>query len=161
MIYDIRREDYTIIKDRLALYFTGTSALGMQTAVQCSEEFPFTTLEDVQSAVQGVQPQIGTFYINNFQSMFAVCDEWKFARPDPRENIAVSSDIPTLIFAGDQDPITPPDWGQMVAQDLSNAYFYEFAGNGHWVTRSSDCAMAMALAFWNDPTVDPGAVCQH
>jgi pimeloyl-ACP methyl ester carboxylesterase len=79
--------------------------------------------------------------------------------PDPRENQPVSSDLPALILAGDQDPITPPAWGRMLTQDLSRAYFHEFPGQGHWVTRSSPCALSMALAFWNDPVVDPGYVC--
>jgi len=65
-----------------------------------------------------------------------------------------------LILAGDGDPITPPAWGQMVAGDLSHAYFHEFPGNGHWATRSSPCAMQMALAFWENPAVDPGSICQ-
>jgi pimeloyl-ACP methyl ester carboxylesterase len=65
-----------------------------------------------------------------------------------------------LVLAGEHDPITPPDWGRMVAQDLSNSFFYEFPGNGHWVARSSPCALRMALAFWENPTVDPGSTCQ-
>jgi pimeloyl-ACP methyl ester carboxylesterase len=72
------------------------------------------------------------------------------APPDPRENLPIQR-LPTLVLAGEHDPITPPDWGRMVAADLSNAYFYEFPGNGHWVTRSSQCPLQMALAFWQDP----------
>src|SRR5687768_9282150 len=41
MIYEIREGDYTLLRERLGLYFSGTSALGMQMAVQCTEEFPF------------------------------------------------------------------------------------------------------------------------
>jgi pimeloyl-ACP methyl ester carboxylesterase len=79
--------------------------------------------------------------------------------PDPRENEPVHSDIPSLILAGEVDPITPPEWGRMVESDLAYAYFYEFPGHGHWVTRSSSCALQMSLAFWDDPSVDPGFVC--
>jgi pimeloyl-ACP methyl ester carboxylesterase len=159
-IYDIRQGNYALLTERLNLYFDGSSALGMQMSVQCAEEFPFNAAEEAYAAAQGVQPQIAAFYPLSVQPLFAVCKEWTVAAPDPRENLAVSTDLPTLVLAGDQDPITPPDWGRMVAQDLSNAYFYEFAGNGHWVTRSSQCALSMALAFWNDPTTDPGAACQ-
>jgi len=71
----------------------------------------------------------------------------------------VTSDIPTLILAGEGDPITPPAWGQMTAGHLSRATFYEFRGQGHWVTRSSRCALSITLAFWNDPSVAPDAAC--
>ena len=159
MIYDIPRGDYGILQERLALYFDTSSALGMQMSVQCAEEFPFNAPEEAYGAAEGVQPQIAAFYAASVQPLFAVCREWLSTTTDPRENQPVSSDLPALILAGDQDPITPPEWGHMVARDLSRSYFYELAGHGHWVTRSSSCALSMTLAFWNDPTVDPGFVC--
>jgi pimeloyl-ACP methyl ester carboxylesterase len=160
MIYDIRAGDYSILSQRLALYFDASPALGMQMAVQCAEEFPFNTPEEAYAAAQGVQPQIAAYYPESVQALFAVCREWTVTQPDSRENLPVSSDVPTLMLAGEGDPITPPEWGRMVAGDLSHAYFYEFPANGHWVTRSSSCAVLMALAFWENPTVDPGSICR-
>ena len=160
MIYDVRSGEYSILRERLALYFDTSGALGMQMAVQCSEEFPFSSPEDAYVTAQGVQPQIAAFYPDSVQPLFAVCKEWAVTPPDPRENLAVSSDVPTLVFAGEGDPITPPEWGRMVAGDLSRAYFYEFPANGHWVARSSSCAMLMALTFWENPNVDPGSTCR-
>ena len=160
MIYDIRHGDYAILSQRLALYFDNSSALGMQMAVQCAEEFPFNAPEEAYAAAQNVQPQIAAFYPSSVRVLFAVCREWTFAAPDPRDNLPVSSDLPALILAGDHDPITPPEWGRMVSQELSHDYFYEFSGHGHWVTRSSNCALRMALAFWENPNLDPGPACQ-
>jgi pimeloyl-ACP methyl ester carboxylesterase len=160
MIYDISQGDYNILRERLALYFDTSSALGMQMSVQCAEEIPFNAPEEAYAAAQNAAPQIAAFYPASIQSLFAMCREWTSVAPDPRENLPVSSDIPVLILAGDQDPITPPDWGRMVTQNLAHSYFHELIGHGHWVTRSSDCALSMALTFWNDPTVDPGYACQ-
>ena len=160
MIFDIRQGDYGILRDRLALYFDTSSALGMQMAVQCAEEFPFNAREEAYAAAQNVQPQIAAFYPLSVQPLFAVCREWPSTPPDPREKLPVSGDVPALVLAGEHDPITPPDWGRMVAADLSNAYFHEFPANGHWVTRSSHCALQMALAFWENPDGDPGFICQ-
>jgi pimeloyl-ACP methyl ester carboxylesterase len=159
MIYEIRQGEYTILKERLALYFDASSALGMQMAVQCSEEFPFNAPEEAFAAAQGVQSQIAAFFPESVQPLFEVCKEWTVTPPDPRENLRVASDLPTLVLAGEGDPITPPDWGRIVAGDLSHAYFYEFPANGHWVARSSPCAVQMALAFWENPTLDPGYIC--
>jgi pimeloyl-ACP methyl ester carboxylesterase len=160
MIYNIRGAEYAILRQRLALYFESTTALGMQMAVQCSEEIPFSLPQEAYAAAQGVQPQIAAYYPQSVQPLFDVCTEWTTTPPDPRENLPVHSDIPALVLAGDGDPITPPDWGRMVAGDLSHAYFHEFPGNGHWVARSSPCAVQMALAFWENPTVDPGSICR-
>jgi pimeloyl-ACP methyl ester carboxylesterase len=160
MIYEVRRGDYRILSDRLALYFDASGALGMQIAVQCTEEIRFSTVGDPYAAAQGVQPQIAAFYPASVEPLFNVCEEWATTPLDPRENLPVTSNIPALILAGEQDPITPPDWGRMVEADLQNSYFYEFPGNGHWVTRSSPCALQMAFAFWDNPTADPGSACQ-
>jgi pimeloyl-ACP methyl ester carboxylesterase len=159
MIYDIRRGDYGILRNRLALYFDHSSALGMMMSVQCNEEIPFDNMAAAQTAAQGVPAQISSYYLPSIQPLFEACQAWSGATLDPRENLPVSSDIPALILAGDGDPITPPDWGRMAAGSLSHAYFYELPGNGHWVTRSSGCALRMALAFWEDPSADPGWVC--
>jgi len=159
MIYEVQAGDYTIVGQRLERYFEVSSALGLQMAVQCAEEFPFGTMGETYAAAQGVQPQIAAFFTSSVEPLFAACSEWTVAPPDPRENLPVSSDVPTLVLAGAGDPITPPDWGRMVAGDLSHAYFHEFPGSAHWVARSSSCAVQMALAFWEDPTVDPGSLC--
>jgi pimeloyl-ACP methyl ester carboxylesterase len=160
MIYDVSGGDYSILRERLVLYFETSSALGMQMSVQCAEEIPFHAPQDAYAAAQGVSSQIASFYPASVQPLFAACKEWTGITPDPRENLPVSSDIPTLILAGDHDPITPPEWGRMAAQTLSHAYFHEFTGHGHWVTRSSRCALSMALAFWTEPTLNPDDTCK-
>ena len=160
MIYDISQGRYSILQERLSLYFDPSSSLGMQMSVQCAEEIPFNAPEEAYTAAQGASPQIASFYLASIQSFFAACKEWTAVIPDPHENLSISSDIPALILAGNHDPITPPDWGRMAGQTLLHSYFHEFPGHGHWVTRSSRCALSMALAFWNDPTQDPGFVCQ-
>ena len=159
MIYDIRAGDYTIVRERLSLYYSGTGALGMQMAVQCSEEFPFNLAEEAYTAAQNVQPQIAAFYPASVQPLFEACREWISLLPDARENAPVASDIPALVLAGDHDPITPPEWGRMVATHLVRSYYYEFRDNGHWVTRSSSCALRMSLAFWQEPSINPGNAC--
>ncbi len=156
MIYDIRQGDFSILKERLALYFETSSALGMQMAVQCAEEIPFNSPEEAFTAAEGTQPQIAAYYPASVQALFTVCREWTTVLPPAIENLPVSSSVPALLLAGEHDPITPPEWGRSAAQHLSHSYFYEFPGHGHWVTRSSRCAVAMALAFWDQPDADPG-----
>lgn len=160
MIHEIRSGEYGLLRQRLRLYFETSTALGMQMAVQCAEEFPFNAPEEAYAAARDVQPQIAAFFPGSVQPLFAVCREWTVTPPDPRENLPVHSDVPALVLAGEGDPVTPPDWGRMLAADLAQASFHEFPAQGHWVTRSSPCAVQMALAFWEDPTTDPGPLCR-
>jgi pimeloyl-ACP methyl ester carboxylesterase len=159
MIYQIQRGEYAILRERLSLYFDTSSALGMGTSVQCAEEMPFNSGDEAFTAAQGVQPAIAAFFPQNVQYLFSVCQDWAGNVPDARENQPVVSAIPTLILAGAFDPITPPAWGQMTAGHLTNSYYFEFRGNGHWVTRSSRCALSIALAFWDNPAASPDASC--
>lgn len=71
----------------------------------------------------------------------------------------MTSDIPSLVLAGDFDPITPPDWGTRAAQTLENSYFFQFPGIGHAVSVSHPCPEAMTVAFVRDPTREPDASC--
>jgi pimeloyl-ACP methyl ester carboxylesterase len=161
MIYQIQQGEYSILRDRLRLYFDTSSALGMGTSVQCAEEVPFNSADDAYNAAQGVRPEIAAFFPKSVQYMFMICQDWTGTTPNLRENQPVSNDIPTLILAGEFDPITPPDWGRMTAGHLSHAYFYEFRGNGHWVTRSSPCALSIAISFWANPVTPPDTTCMQ
>jgi pimeloyl-ACP methyl ester carboxylesterase len=159
MIYQIQAGEYSILRNRLRLYFDTSSARGMNTSVQCGEEVLFNSAQDAFAAAQGVQPAIGAFFSESVQPLFTICQDWTGIAPDPRENLPVSSDIPSLILAGAFDPITPPEWGQITAGYLLNSYYYAFPGNGHWVTRSSRCALAITLSFLDDPFTDPDVSC--
>lgn len=75
------------------------------------------------------------------------------------ENEAIRSDIPTLVLAGEYDPITPPAWGQLVATNLSQAIYLEFPGLGHAVSTTDDCPQGITLAFFADPAATPDASC--
>ncbi|MGB7873427.1 MAG: alpha/beta hydrolase [Anaerolineales bacterium] len=159
MIYQIQKGEYSILRNRLSLYFDTSGALGMGTSVQCAEEVPFNSGEDAFIAAQGVQPDIAAFFPGSVQYLFTVCQNWTGIAPNPSENQPVASDIPALILAGEFDPITPPEWGRMTAAHLTNSYYFEFRGNGHWVTRSSRCALAIMLAFLDNPLISPDASC--
>jgi pimeloyl-ACP methyl ester carboxylesterase len=151
MIYQIQQGEYSILRQRLSLYFDTSSALGMGISVQCAEEIPFNSVNDVYAAAQGVQPEIAAFFPKSVQYLFNICQDWIGNKPNPRENQPVTSDIPALILAGEFDPITPPVWGQMTASHLTHSNFFEFRGNGHWVTRSSNCALSIMLSFLDNP----------
>ena len=159
MMYQIQNGESSILWNRLSLYFDTSSAQGMGTSVQCAEEVPFNTMEDVYTATQGVQPDIAAFFPGSVRYLFTLCPDWTGIPPDPRENQPVTSDIPTLILAGAFDPITPPAWGKMTASHLANSYYFEFRGNGHWVTRSSRCALSITLAFLENPPMPPDSSC--
>ena len=93
------------------------------------------------------------------QSVVAICEEWGARIADEIEDEPVTSDIPTLILAGEYDPITPPVWGKMVAEDLSNSFFFEFPAVGHGASVLNECPLSITLDFLNNPTTRPNIDC--
>jgi pimeloyl-ACP methyl ester carboxylesterase len=76
---------------------------------------------------------------------------WSDAGAPAIENQAVVSDIPTLVMAGEWDPITPPSWGAAVAANLVNSTFVEFPGLGHGVSVDDSCPRSIMFDFLTNP----------
>jgi len=95
-------------------------------------------------------------YIDNVIHMVKRID---FITQDTLETQAVISDIPSLIFSGSIDPITPPFYGQILKESLKQSFLFEFPGRGHGLTRNTECAKNIALDFLNNPYSEPEANC--
>ncbi|MBZ0294065.1 MAG: alpha/beta hydrolase [Anaerolineae bacterium] len=162
-IYDLKRGDTASvigpgIESELNTLFVST---GMYYSVQCSEEVAFTHESDFDDMLTRhprlrpyitAQPSLGA-------NLLQLCAGWDTYPALDVENEAVVSDIPTLVLAGEFDPITPPAWAQMTAETLSHSYYYEVPAVGHGTVTSSTCARSMALAFVDDPTQAPESDC--
>lgn len=133
---------------------------GMHYSVQCYEEVPFARSGDVSAAMKAY-PRVIALYEDGLdgRSTFAICDAWGAGRAGQVENQPVQSDIPALIMAGEYDPITPPEWGLQVAENLSSSFFFAFPGSGHGVSFSEACPRAITLSFLEDPQRKPAADC--
>lgn len=163
IIYDTNAGNYQDLSLLLSSFLMNSEffSAGMQYSVQCREENLFTNIEDVRSAAEQ-HPQllpIFEYSLNLGTDGITICDSWGAGMASAIENEPVISSIPTLVLAGYFDPITPPVWGEQVSQNLSNAYFYSFADQGHGVTASSECATAVMKSFLADPTTEPDSSC--
>lgn len=159
-IFDTRDQNWGLLTTMANGYLQDANGVspGMYLSVQCGEELPFTTREAAIAAADA-NPQLSTFSEYEAKSIFASCDVWQAKAATGKENQAVTSDIPTLVLSGQFDPITPPAWGRMVAQDLNNSFFLEFPGIGHGVAFADECPSGIALAFLNDPQQRPASGC--
>jgi len=66
----------------------------------------------------------------------------------------VISDVPTLIVAGEFDPLTPPAWGERAAETLARSRVVSVRGEAHGPTQQwggDGCAMSLAGAFIDTP----------
>ena len=131
-------------------------ARGLYYAVSCQNDAPAVTAEE-RTAQASTYPELDG-YVQHAREL-EICELWNLPPAPPLATTPVKSDIPTLILAGSYDPITPPEWGQAVAEDLDNGYYYEFPSAGHSVNTDNDCLQEILTAFLRDPTSAPDASC--
>jgi pimeloyl-ACP methyl ester carboxylesterase len=93
------------------------------------------------------------------EHVYDLCQYYGIGAPNPLEDAPVQSDIPTLLLAGEYDPITPPFWAPLAAETLSAGYAYEFPGTGHAVISRGACPGRMIRAFLDNPAQPPDASC--
>jgi pimeloyl-ACP methyl ester carboxylesterase len=83
--------------------------------------------------------------------MFAACEGFAVGAPDPVENQAVVSDIPTLLIAADIDAGCAAEFAQASAKSLSKSQVFTMSNMTHSVAARSPCAKRMIAAFFDQP----------
>jgi pimeloyl-ACP methyl ester carboxylesterase len=120
---------------------------GLRLSVWCSEELPF---EDPRRIATQVSPTLGLGGIDEGAATPALCAAWNVAPAPAVENEPVKSDVPVLIFSGEFDPDTPPEWGRRLLDAMPNARFVEFRGRSHGAGFNA-CGAEIQRAFLRDP----------
>lgn len=164
MIYDIHRGSHdllTSLEQRRLGRSSGRFSHGTYFSVECGEEIVFATREEVD-ATRTAYPRLQPFFEGipeNTPEIFRLCEGWGMRYPPSIENAPVVSDIPTLILAGEYDPITPPAWGRLAAETLSRSYVYEFPNTGHAVIGRGACPQQIIRSFLDGPAQPPDTSC--
>lgn len=137
------------------------TSMGMQLAVQCQEEVPFTDRVTLEEAVDR-HPAIASFFRAEPRlgpDVVDLCDDWDAGEPTELDDDPVTSEIPTLVLAGEFDPVTPPAWSERVGGHLANASVHVVPGSGHGAVVSYECPRVMMHAFLAGPGQSPDAGC--
>jgi pimeloyl-ACP methyl ester carboxylesterase len=162
LIYDASQGNYELITLVYGLLLVQHEVVshGMHYSVQCHDELPFSSLEDLEAEL-AEHPRLTTLFEDAAVGKlgFEICEIWDVGQASAVENESVASDIPALVLAGQYDPVTPPAWGRHAAETLENSFFFEFPGMGHAVGLAHDCPREMLLAFIDDPDAAPDGAC--
>ena len=118
----------------LALAFSrdlpkGAMSEGMFLSVVCSEDMPRIHPNEIVDEAKG--RFLGTAF---FDTRMKPCEFWPKGAVADDYYKPVVSDKPVLILSGADDPVTPPSWGDEVAQTLKNSKHLIVPGAGHGST---------------------------
>lgn len=148
--------NYDLIGDLVSLELTNSTflSIGMLVSVRCHEEEPFEDVADIE-ALKPDDDYYGRFAVNELAPL---CELWPAGVASDIENELVTSDLPTLLMAGEYDPITPPSGLPVIAEGLSNSWSVVFPHLGHGVAPSS-CGADIVTQFFDDPGTEPDSSC--
>jgi pimeloyl-ACP methyl ester carboxylesterase len=123
---------------------------GLLLSVVCAEDLPRVDIEAHRAAVAGTFLGDGLL-----TSMVSICARWPAGPPAPGHADPVVSDIPTLLFSGARDPVTPPRHAADAAATLSRSRSLTVPGAAHG-TLGLGCAPTLVESFFD--TADPSAL---
>ncbi len=118
---------------------------GMMASVLCAEDLPRTSASN----------DTADFDNPIFYSLKPLCEFWPATVVPDSYFLPVTSDIPTLLFSGTLDPITPPAYGILAARTLSRSQHVIVPGVGHGASIHG-CAPELMASFLD--TADPDAL---
>ena len=138
--------------------------LGSYLSINCREQVYASTPKEVSEDLASYPDteEVGLSWVyGDPDFIFNLCDTWQVEGLRPDENAVLSSDIPTLVMAGEYDSTTPPFWSEQVAARLSRSTFVEFPGQGHGVAFSQDsfCPQEIVQSFFANPEITPDISC--
>ena len=81
----------------------------------------------------------------------AQCDVWPHGALPADFHTPLRTDKPVLILSGEDDPVTPPEYGKQIMQGLSNGRHLILKGQGHGaLTRG--CVPKLLEQFVDNPS---------
>lgn len=131
--------------------FDPSDSDGTYYSVHCVEEVPFESRERTLALAADIPPAFRTGLMDSVLDLFEACKVWGAAPATRRETEPVVSSIPTLVLAGQYDPITPPHWGEVAVRSLSNSVLVVVPGAGHSLIDAGNCPAALGVAWLNNP----------
>jgi pimeloyl-ACP methyl ester carboxylesterase len=148
----VARAEQNDFQNLLALAYAGEAAdnmsIGMQLSVLCAEDAPRVTSDDVRHQSEGT-----VFGVHLLRGQLKACTMWPRGHVDDSYFEPVRSDVPALVLSGDLDPVTPPGWGDSVAQHLENARHITVPATGHGVI-GTPCGQELIRQFIEHGSAD-------
>jgi len=113
-------------------------AEGLHLSVMCAEEIPFVRDDEIDAATAGTF--LGRYLIDEYRNACAV---WRRGTVAADFRAPVAQPAPVLLVSGFFDPVTPPEFGDRVAQSLPHALHIVAPHAAHGSTTA--CPLSAAL----------------
>jgi pimeloyl-ACP methyl ester carboxylesterase len=136
-----------LIQDGVESLLDDAVSDAVASSVDCHDAGPV----DLRDAELQLQLYPRTASIKRFDWQHHACRYWDSGEASAAFRTPVVAEVPTLLLAGEFDPVTPPEWAEMTAAHLSEGRLFVFPAVGHGVLDSHHCAADLVRRFFADP----------
>lgn len=154
------RDDFSLFEEFASEFGGGGGdggfSFGMHLSVQCADEFAFSSRNAIEESDLAVHEELrgglsGREYVG-------YCSSWPVEGSPALENEPVVASVPTLVFSGHFDPITPPRYGEQISASLTAARHFAVGDQSHGASVSA-CGLSMVNAFLDEPRREVSGDC--
>ncbi len=132
---------------RIERELVGALRFGMHNAVICTEDIPFLGTLDLDAlAATYIGPE-------QAQSLVTICENWPKGLMDDDLREPLTVPVPTLVLSGEEDPITPPAYGDMADAALPMSLHLVGRGQGHGIV-GRGCVPRLLTEFVDSADLD-------
>jgi pimeloyl-ACP methyl ester carboxylesterase len=136
-----------LIQDSVSNLLDDSISDPVATSVDCHDAGPVP--REAAALQLRLYPDVAAYKALDWE--YHACRFWQSGHADGAFRSPVTGAVPTLLLAGEFDPVTPPEWAELAAKSLENASVFVFPAIGHGVLDSHLCATALISAFFEDP----------
>jgi pimeloyl-ACP methyl ester carboxylesterase len=136
-----------LIQDSVDALLDDNISDAVASSVDCHDGGPV----DLRDAERQLRLYPRAAAIKRLDWQYHACRFWDSGAAPQAFRTPVASAVPTLLLAGEYDPVTPPEWAAQAARRLDNGRVFVFPAVGHGVLDSHVCAAQLARRFLQDP----------
>jgi pimeloyl-ACP methyl ester carboxylesterase len=111
-----------------ASWVASSFSTGMHLSVVCSEDVAFTGEDEIRKKTEGTV--MGDELYRRYEN---ACRIWPQGVVPDNYHDPIHSSVSVLLLSGEWDPVTPPSWGDEVAEHLPNSLHLVVPRAGHGV----------------------------
>lgn len=132
------------------------SAEGLYLCVTCTEDVPFISKKEIDSLTAGTF--MGDYRV---KQQIGACNNWTKGTVPDNYFVPLHSTIPTLVFCGYFDPVTPPSMATQIVKTLPNSFLVTIPTMSHVFEGLSnpECFDKIVVDFFNKPDTSPNIEC--
>ncbi len=131
---------------------------------ECRGEFAFSSLAQLRLTYAALPQWANTFKTNVGMSSergFSLCQNLGLTTPSGLENMAVTSNVRTLLMAGEFDPVTPVRYLPIASAGLKNSVSVAIKGGAHAVSLATQCGLSIMLKFFANLEIALDVMCAN